>query len=206
MHIAPNILEYYKANQARIMSRLVDFKNVSPQDYFYEFCYCICTPQSRATNAMKVQNELMRVDFLHKPIDPVPILRNPENYIRFHNTKAQRLLEAREYFPEILNILKKSETPFKSRNEIKKIAKGFGMKESSHFLRNIGYNGLAILDRHILKHLVQCGLYNEIPKVNPDAKYIEVEQKMMNYADSIGIPLDELDIVFWSYESGEILK
>ncbi len=36
--------------------------------------------------------------------------------------------------------------------------KGIGYKEASHFLRNIGFRGYAILDKHILRSLHEFGV------------------------------------------------
>ncbi|MFC2131130.1 N-glycosylase/DNA lyase [Bacteroidota bacterium] len=201
-YIADKYLEMKKP----IRKRLKEFKQVSESDYFYELCFCLCTPQSKAHNAFQVVEKLKAKDFLNKPFNPVNILRNPDHYIRFHNQKAQRLLKARDYFPAVKAILDSKSTPYEKRNEITKIVSGFGLKETSHFMRNIGYRGLAILDRHILKHLVYCNLYKEIPKVSSKKQYFDVERKFLKFADKVGISIDELDILFWSYETGEILK
>jgi len=83
---------------------------------------------------------------------------------------------------------------------------GIGRKESAHFLRNIGYNNLAILDRHILKHLVTCGVFDEIPNISTKSRYDNVSNEFMKFADSVGIPMDELDLLFWAEEAGEMLK
>ena len=81
------------------------------------------------------------------------------------------------------------------------------MKEASHFLRNIGFGKeIAILDRHILKNLKRVGVIDEIPKTISRKKYLEMETKMSNFCNKIGISMAELDLLFWSEETGEILK
>ena len=204
--LPPELREHYRKLKPAIKKRLKEFKQVKPEDYFYEFCFCICTPQSKAKNAWEIQKILMKKDFLNKQFDPTEYLRNPIHYIRFHNQKGLRLLRAREYFPEITDILNSKSSNIEKRNAIREKAEGFGFKESSHFMRNIGYQGLAILDRHILKHLVYCNVFKEVPKIGSKKQYIEIEQKFLDFSAEIGIPIDELDILFWSYESGEILK
>ena len=85
--------------------------------------------------------------------------------------------------------------------------KGMGMKEASHFLRNIGFGGeLAILDRHILKNLVAVGVIPEIPKSLSPKKYLAIESAMLEFSRSMGIPMDHLDIVLWYKEAGAIFK
>ena len=81
------------------------------------------------------------------------------------------------------------------------------MKESSHFLRNIGKskNELAILDRHIIRQLEKLGVIDKKTTLNKKT-YLEVEQKMKNFSEQVNIPLDHLDLLFWKIESGRIFK
>jgi N-glycosylase/DNA lyase len=81
-----------------------------------------------------------------------------------------------------------------------------GMKEASHVLRNIGYRGIAIIDRHILTHMVQCGIIADDTVPSSQKKYLEIEAKWLHFASDIRIDPDELDLVFWSLQTGEILK
>ena len=84
---------------------------------------------------------------------------------------------------------------------------GFGYKEASHFLRNIGfYEDVAILDRHILRNIVRFGIIKEIPKTINKKTYIEIEDKMKNYCKKHKINFAELDLIFWSNETGEVFK
>ncbi len=85
---------------------------------------------------------------------------------------------------------------------------GFGgvCLHNSHFLRNIGYRNLAILDRHILKNLVHHGVLLELPKTLTPKKYLDIEQLFQQFAKNIQIPMDALDLLFWSNETGEIFK
>jgi len=206
LKLPDELQEKYLELKDAIDKRLWEFSQVPEADYFYELCYCICTPQSKASSAQKVQEKLQNNDFLNKEFDPTPILRSPEHYIRFHNQKAQRLQKAKNEYDEILFIIKSNISPEEKRIKIYEKVDGFGFKESAHFLRNIGYRNLAILDRHILKHLVNCGLYKEIPKIGSQKQYFEVENTFKNFAEKVKIPIDELDLLFWSYEAGEILK
>lgn len=200
------LVSKYEELKDRIRQRLREFEMVPAKDYFYEMCYCICTPQSKAKNAFIVVEKLQAGDFMNKLFDPVSILREPEHYIRFHNQKSKRLVEMAGIFPDVMTILNSGADKYQKRIEIHKTVKGFGFKETSHFMRNIGYKGFGILDRHILRHMVECGVYDKTPRVSSVNQYLEVETAFEKLAKSTGIPLDELDILFWSYETGEILK
>lgn len=196
----------YSQIRDKIKSRLEDFRSIPREKYFYELCYCLCTPQSKAQSAQIVQNELEKMDFLNQDFDPVGILRNKNNYIRFHNQKSIRLIEIKNNFDEILKCLDSTISANEKRDWLFNNIKGLGMKESSHFLRNIGYRNLAILDRHILKHLNLAGVYDEIPKIKSQRHYLEIEERFREFSQKIDIPIDQLDLLFWSNETGEILK
>jgi N-glycosylase/DNA lyase len=92
------------------------------------------------------------------------------------------------------------------RNHFARNVVGYGMKEASHFMRNVGYRNLAILDRHILKNLCHFGVIETIPRTMTPGIYHEIEEKFVQFSKKLGIPMDELDLLFWSAETGEIFK
>lgn len=84
--------------------------------------------------------------------------------------------------------------------------KGLGYKEASHFLRNVGFNGYAILDKHVLKCLEELKLIDDAKPPNTRSKYLSVEDKLKSLTDLLEIDFDEMDLVLWSMKTGEILK
>jgi N-glycosylase/DNA lyase len=84
--------------------------------------------------------------------------------------------------------------------------KGLGYKEASHFLRNIGLKGYAILDKHILRSLAELKYIADPTPPSTRAKYLAIENKLKELADSLGIDFDEMDLVLWSLKTGEVLK
>ncbi len=84
--------------------------------------------------------------------------------------------------------------------------KGLGYKEASHFLRNVGYRGYAILDKHILRSLAELGVIDSPQPPSTRAKYLAVEERLRGFARDLHINFDELDLVLWSMKTGEILK
>ena len=84
--------------------------------------------------------------------------------------------------------------------------KGLGYKEASHYLRNIGLKGYAILDKHILRSLAELGIIDDPKPPNTRTRYLTIEQKLKQLAEMTGIDFDELDLVLWSMKTGEILK
>ncbi|HZK75509.1 MAG TPA: DNA lyase [Candidatus Kapabacteria bacterium] len=197
----------YEERRKAIRRRLEDFAAIPASQYFYELAFCLLTPQSSAANAEATIAELERDHFLEIGFDPVPYLRDPRHYIRFHNTKAKRLLACRDRFPELLpSLTNKKFSPEGKRDIVLEQVNGLGMKEASHFLRNIGVRSLAILDRHILKHLLRLEVIDAIPTSLTTKRYLDIESRWKEFSKQIGISLDELDLLFWSMETGEIRK
>jgi N-glycosylase/DNA lyase len=84
--------------------------------------------------------------------------------------------------------------------------KGLGYKEASHFLRNVGYRGYAILDKHILRSLFELGVIATPDPPTTRARYLATEDALRRFAHTARIDFDELDLVLWSMKTGEILK
>jgi N-glycosylase/DNA lyase len=84
--------------------------------------------------------------------------------------------------------------------------KGLGYKESSHFLRNVGLRGYAILDKHILRCLFEVGVIDTPQPPSTRARYLATEECLRRFARDVKIDFDELDLVLWSMKTGEILK
>lgn len=193
--------------RTRARARLKEFRAVPRERYFYELCFCLMTPQSSAVQCFAVAEELERRGFLEAPFDAAPLLRSHAGgYVRFHNTKARRLAEARENFPAVLRVLDTVQPAKEARDALVDRVRGLGMKEASHFLRNIGRLGCTIVDRHILRNLVRVGALDEWPRSISRARYPRIEEIFENLAAQCGIPPDELDLVLWSRETGAILK
>lgn len=202
-----NLLSSYKKIKPNLVSRLKDFSEVNEKDWFYELCFCICTPQSKARRCDIAVSMLKEKDFLNRNMNPASILRKN---VRFHDHKSSYLVGLKRKFPEISRRVKdakqKNSDPKKLREFLVNEVKGLGYKEASHFLRNIGFRGLAILDRHILKNMLRHGAVNHLPKTLTKKEYLRLEKEVEQFSKRIGIDMDELDLLFWSMETGEIFK
>jgi len=201
-------LEHYALHAATIRERLAEFAAVRREEYLHELFFCLLTPQSRAANAEQVMAKLRGAGFPERELDPAPFLRDPAHYIRFHNQKGKRLTAAAARRDEILRTLTDPSLGARERREwLVANVNGLGWKEASHFLRNIGALELAIIDRHILKHMLRCGAIEAIPKtIGTRRVYLELEDRFGALAASAGLPLQELDLLFWSFEEGSVRK
>jgi N-glycosylase/DNA lyase len=206
MTLHKKLLEEYKDKKDDIRRRLHEFEEVgkgSIRDIFAELCFCILTPQSNARQCDKAIQELKRKGLLFKsPACAIrPVLKGRS---RFHNKKAGYLVSARQSFDR--SVLSAGSI-FDVRKKIVETIKGVGYKESSHFLRNIGMGSdIAILDRHILKNLKRYGVIGAVPSSISAKSYLEIENLARSFAKSMGMGLEELDLLLWSRETGEIFK
>jgi N-glycosylase/DNA lyase len=202
----PELLEAFNTRKDAIRKRLDEFAAVRPEEYFYELVYCLLTPQSSAVRAAQAVEALKAEGFHEKEMDAATILLRKHHYIRFHNTKAKRLHEVKMMFADVQTKLCNGSASPELRAWLVHNVKGLGWKEASHFLRNIGHRNLAILDRHILKNLKKHRVLHSIPKTLPAKRYLSIEEKFKRFASDVNISMDELDLLFWSSETGEILK
>ena len=214
MNALKKINDIYLAKQDEIQSRLDEFKRVwhesNEKDIFAELIFCILTPQSRAKSCWNAVKKLLDRNLLLKG-EANKIVKELSG-VRFKYRKAEYIIEARKLFTingriSIRPKMKRFDEIKGAREWLVQNVKGIGYKEASHFLRNIGLgDNLAILDRHILKNLHLLGLIEEIPSSLSRKMYFEIESKMKKFASKINIPTNQLDLVLWFKETGEIFK
>ena len=127
--------------------------------------------------------------------------------------KTRYVIESREFLLrdcglELRKKLNSFDCPHERRDWLvrEKGIKGLGYKEASHYLRNIGFKGYAILDKHVLNCLAELKIIDEPKPPNTRSRYLTVEDKLRKLTDATGIDFDELDLVLWSMKTGVILK
>ena len=196
--------KYYKKRKAEIKKRLKEFeskKNIKKENKFIELCFCICTPLSKAERVIQVINDKNK-NLLLKG-NKEKIAKTLKGYERFHNNKSKYIIESRKKIKLLDNL---PENGMEARDFLLKNFKGLGLKEASHFLRNIGYKNLEILDGHIINCLHKLGVIKH--KIRPGSRkeYGEMAEKFNKFSKKINISLDELDLLFWSSKTGVVLK
>ncbi|MBP6063322.1 MAG: N-glycosylase/DNA lyase [Fusobacteriaceae bacterium] len=209
------ILKVYGKIAKDIDKRLKEFKEIwkngSDEDIHAELSFCILTPQSKARNAWKAITTLRADGVLF--IGDAQTISDYLNIVRFKNNKAKYLVELREQMKnekgEIITkqFFNSLPSTFEKREWIVKNIKGMSYKEAGHFLRNVGFGeDVAILDRHVLKNLVKLEVISEIPKTITPKLYLEIEEKLRVYCKEVGIGMDQIDLLLWYLEAGEIFK
>ena len=206
----------YRKKKDDIDRRLDHFRSVfkkSDRFIFKELCFCLLTPQSKARTCDKAIEALYENRLLFNGTEKE--ISDKIRDIRFRNNKARYIILARELFTDsktkkitIKKTIQKYEKDISAlRLWLVKNIKGMGMKEASHFLRNIGKGeDIAILDRHILRNLERYKVIDSIPKTITPKRYIEIENCVRKLSEDTKIPIDALDLLFWSEETGEIFK
>lgn len=184
-----------------IDKRIKEFKSKkSDNDIFSELCFCLLTANFNAEKSIKIQNNICN-GFLTLPKEKLT-KRLIELGHRFPNARSNFIVEARKVpLAKALNIKDEKEI----REFIVKNVKGLGYKESSHFLRNIGYDNLAIIDFHIVDLLVKNNIIKR-PKTINKKIYLEIEAKLEDIANKSNLKLSELDLYLWYLETGKVLK
>ena|SRR3989338_11109450 len=197
---------YYMGNELRLLP--VETKN----DYriFEELAFCIFTANTSAEMGLKAVDAVRNVLMIGAPQD---MTKRLEGIYRFNNLRPEFIVHTRTHLHNTLNFkLKDKISSFKDKNELRdffalnKDIKGLGYKESSHFLRNIGFKGYAILDKHIINSLHEFGVLETNDKPKNPKHYLEIEQKFIDFSKQVGIGMDELDLLLWSRKNGRILK
>lgn len=196
-----------------IIKRLSEFEQTykkGDKEIFRELCFCILTANASARGGMKAIEALG--DSIFSGTEKQVSNALHKCGYRFWRKRANYIVETRRFMQNHCKmklkkeIEKKKENPEELRAFFAKNAKGIGMKEASHFLRNIGFKEYAILDKHIVNCLYEARVFENNEKPKNRKKYLEMEEKMKEFSKKINVPMAELDLILWSSKTGEILK
>ena len=177
-----------------VNSRLKEFKKKKTEkDLFSELCFCIMTAGFNARKSIEIQKKIGNgfVSLSEKELQK----KLKEAGCRYHN-RAEYIVKNRRYIHELRG---------KPRDWLVKSIKGLGMKEASHFLRNIGKCGCAIIDFHIIDILTRYRLI-KMPKTLTPKEYLKIESILEKLAKKAHLNLAELDLYLWFMETGKVLK
>lgn len=191
-----------------VVERVLSFRKAREEyeKVLEELVFCLCTPQTKARNALNAVEALRQQGMLQNPdLEKVEEILRKYN-VRFHRKKARYIVDAVGKFAEVWESIRRERSAFVLRDRLVKNVTGLGMKEASHFLRNIGFTELAIIDRHILRHLKAEGLVGGIDKNLSRRRYLLLEKKFIEYAAKQGLSPAEMDLLIWASYTGEVLK
>lgn len=201
----------YSAKRDEIRAQLGEFQGVREEAddrrIFEELAYCILT------SAVGPKVGLKSIQAIR---DILPEGSGEEIYARLEGThkypeKSAYIVHTRDYLKSEYGMkLRKLVDSFGDPEErreffaLNKNIRGLGFTQASHFLRNIGFTGYAILDRNVVKMLFDLGVIDSPKPPTSKKRYLEIEGRMKELAQKLGIGIDELDMVLWSMKTGRI--
>ena len=185
------------------IKQFISVKKKGISEIFKELCFCIMTANCGAEKCIEV-NDRIDKGFLNLSEEEL-INKFKEFGYRFPNIRAKYIMEALNYISELESIINSNIDEIKLREWVVKNFKGLGYKEASHFLRNIGYKNLAIIDFHIVDLLVKYDLI-EKPKSITKKKYLEIENVLKQIGREVHLDIAKLDLYLWYKETGKVLK
>lgn len=189
-----------------VESKIKGFREVvrrGEEAVFSEMCFCILTANYTSEGGIRIQREIGD-GFLHLDEEKLAKKLKEVRY-RFPNLRAKYIVKSREKKTEVFSKLKNEKNSHKIREFLVENIYGFGMKEASHFLRNVGVLDFAVLDFHIIEILQEYKII-EKPKTLTKKKYLEIEEKLEKISKKCEISQGELDFYLWYMETGKVLK
>lgn len=211
-----NIRATRRAREPQIRARLNEFRDVwergSDERLWEELVYCIFTAGASARMGLRSVEAVRHLlaDGSREEMTEALIGAGAH---RYPAARPGYIVVTRDYLSEDCGMrlrerLTGFSDPITRRDWLARTRniKGLGYKEASHFLRNIGLRGYAILDKHILRSLAELGIVESAEPPSTRARYLETEERLRRFARDVRIDFDELDLVLWSMKTGEILK
>ncbi len=179
----------YSQKKDSIKTQLDEFKHVHDKGddrrIFEELSFCILTsavgPKVGAKSLEAIRDVLLegseeeleeRLKGVHKYPEKAYYIAHTRNYLR--DTFSMK----------IKDLIRSFDDPIKKREffALNKDIKGLGLTQASHFLRNIGIKGYAILDRNVVSSLYDLGVLDSPKPPATKKKYLEAEEKMKGFA------------------------
>ena len=210
------VVATHRARRKEIRKRLGEFQEVwrkgSDARLWEELAYCIFTAGASARMGLTAV-DAVRPLLLDGEAEAMTVALKNAGAHRFPVARPRYIVSTRNYFRADCGMalrkrLRSFRDPVERRDWLAqdKQVKGLGYKEASHFLRNIGVKGHAILDKHVMRCLAEIGVIDTAKPPSTRRKYLEVEQQLIGFARDVAIDFDELDLVLWSMKTGEVLK
>jgi len=215
--VSPETIEelkvLYAEKEEEIKDRLREFEyardNADDSRILEELCFCILTSAVGPKVGMKslhaIQDILVhggeqemyeRLKGIHKYPEKAGYIFPTIDYLE------------KNYRLKMRDLVDSFDDPGERRDffALNKDIKGLGLTQASHFLRNIGFTGYAVLDRNVVSMLHKLGVIDSPKPPTSRKRYLEAEVKMKGLANKLGIEVEELDMLLWSMKRGYIPK
>lgn len=219
--IIKKVLNRYKCLEELFRRDTHTWVDMQEDELWFHICFCILSsnvPFEMAQSATRHLIEMNLIDRKQSALHPKMSLeciaselskpcylppkknKNKRKY-RFPNVRAKHIVQTAVNLQgiRIKDALQRCETDYQGRDFFVKYVYGMGYKESSMFLRNIGYScTLAVIDNHILHFMKEIGLVD--PKeyrIQSPKTYLQLEMLLRNFASEKQVELPILDIAIW---------
>ena len=199
-----------------------NWEQISERNLWKELCFCILSANVNyelAISALQIlwKNNFLDSEWLLSSSQTTAILQNelncPQFYPRTKNGKTRKYRypqkrskalwdAARIIYSQgsLKKILLNSHDSLSTRKYLYDTIPGLGIKEASHFLRNIGYsNDLAIIDIHVLSFLAKMNLISNFEGVLTLRRYYVLEQILCDLTSFHNLELGLFDLAIWNY-------
>lgn len=211
------------ANEAMKSHFTKEWRSYSEFELWYELVACILGSNIHYEHAnffynylrkhhiLDINNSTNNYDLFEKSIFSAlseyayPSPKNPYKMLRYRypRIKAKYIRMTAESLynngNSIKNILLKSTDTADARRHLIDYCAGIGPKQSSLYLRNIGYSkNIAILDIHVLRYMYLVQLIpNEVRTITTLKEYSTYESLLQQYGHKLNLDLAYLDIAIW---------
>jgi len=195
---------------------------MSENELWHELCLCILSSNVPYELALSTFFHLMDIGYLRlewvintsnsqkliadelsRPIYLPMKLDGSYRRYRFPNTRSKDIFEAAKVVSSEEGWLSKLLANYNSEREARDFLvaniSGFGLKEASHFLRNIRYSSqLAIIDSHVVSFLTKIEAFpqRDIKTITPRI-YLELESRLQEICGKYGLSLSVFDMAIW---------
>ena len=201
-----------------------NWKEMSENELWIELCLCILSsnvPYESAQSALfhLIEKGYLRLEWINETPDSENILANElskplympkrvdgsHRRYRFPNVRARNIFQAARVISSeeewLSKLLKASKSEREVRDSLAISIPGLGLKEASHFLRNIRYSDrLAIIDSHVVSFLEEL---EDVPQTNTGTitrkSYLELESRLQKICDRNGLNVSVFDMAIWHY-------
>lgn len=217
-----NVIDEYEKIKHQLTQR-VFWMDMTEGDLWSELCVCILSSNVPFESATSAFEHLRRKGLLEKEYllgnegatsilskelsKPLYLPHRRDGNLRkyrFPRIKASHIVGAAQAIyiegDSIKSLLSKSGSAYEARDFLTRRVPGIGLKQSSLFLRNIGYTrSLAIIDTHILNFLRTLELSQKMKTTRSLSKerYKKLEKMLQALAGQLDAELSILDFAIW---------
>ena len=221
--VPKKILQNYE-RLCSVMEDRQDWSKKTEEEMWYEMCFCILSANvsfelakscievlkylGHLSSEWIINNEKSSEILFHVLSSPIFRPQKKDGSLRkyrYPKKRADQITEAAKFIylqnNSIKDVLKKIDSDIEVRNFFALNVPGLGIKEASHFLRNIGFSdSLAILDVHMLEFLRQRSLIH-LKKGTALTKkiYLKIEDILRSYVAFHKLNLAIFDLAVWYY-------